>query len=86
MWSVLRLEILQKCESPCHLFQIFKTQFLKPPSMIIYDNACCLHQYCLNKELLKEYLDRFYYVDCSVRYNLDEYITMSMHNEHERTG
>ena len=43
-------EILQECKSPRHPFQIFRTQFLKPPNVIVYDNACSLHQYCLNRE------------------------------------
>ena len=79
-------EILQQCESPRHPFQIFKTRFLKPPRAIIYDNACSLHQYCLNREPVFFMntcfnVDRFHWkghVGCSAGYNLDEYITMSI--------
>ena len=39
-----------RCESPKHPFQIFKTRFPRPPLLIIYDNACRLHVYCLNRE------------------------------------
>ena len=43
-------EVLKECESPRHPFQIFKTRFPKPPKIVVYDNACGLHQYCLNRE------------------------------------
>ena len=79
-------EMLTECESPCHPFQIFKTRFSKPPGMIIYDNACSLHQYCLNREPIffqntTFYVDRFHWrghIGCSSGYCLDEYCTMDI--------
>ena len=43
-------EILRKCESPRHPFRIFKSRFLQAPELTIYDNACHLHIYSLNRE------------------------------------
>ena len=38
-------------ESSRHPFQqIFRSRFTVAPKLIIYDNACKLHQYCLNRE------------------------------------
>ena len=79
-------EILQECGSPRHPFQIFKTRFLKPPNVIVYDNVCTLHQYCLNREpeFFKSIcflVDRFHWeehIGCSAGYNLDEYSGMNM--------
>ena len=42
--------ILKSHESPKHPFSIFKTCFQTAPKMIIYDNCCKLHAYCLNRE------------------------------------
>ncbi len=39
-----------KCESPRHPFHIFNSRFQQAPRMIIYDNACKLHIYALNRE------------------------------------
>ena len=36
-------DVLRSCESPRHPFEIFTTRFEKPPSVIVYDNACHLH-------------------------------------------
>ena len=43
-------EVMQSCELPRHPFQIFRQRFHTAPCVIIYDNACKLHQYCLNRE------------------------------------
>ena len=75
-------EVLQRCESPRHPFRIFKSQFSRPPQLIIYDNACRLHVYCLNREPqffkgTRFAVDRFHWrghVGCSKGYSLDAYI------------
>ena len=43
-------EVMQSSESPRHPLNIFRHRFLRPPQVIVYDNACKLHQYCLNRE------------------------------------
>ncbi|XP_070541358.1 uncharacterized protein [Ptychodera flava] len=43
-------QLLLSHESPEHPFSIFKTRFEVAPKLIVYDNACKLHQYCLNRE------------------------------------
>ena len=75
-------EVLQRCESPRHPFRIFKSRFSRPPQLIIYDNACRLHVYCLNREPqffkgTRFAVDRFHWrghVGCSKGYSLDAYI------------
>ena len=42
--------ILSDCESPKHPFEIFRQRFKVAPKIIIYVNACKLHQYCLLRE------------------------------------
>ena len=76
-------EAMTSHESPRHPFTIFKTRFSKAPRNIIYDNACHLHQYCLNREqhFFQEsrfFVDRFHWkchVGCSSGYCLDMYKT-----------
>ena len=54
--------------------------------MIIHDNACSLHQYCLNREPLffqntTFCVDRFHWrghIGCSSGYCLDEYCSMDI--------
>ena len=68
-------------ESPRHPFEIFRSRFPAPPETIIYDNACKLHQYCLNREPAffrntKFLVDRFHWkghIGCSGGYSLDAY-------------
>ena len=56
-------------------------RFKKPPRTIVYDNACKLHTYCLNREpyLYRDtqfFVDRFHWkghVGCSKGYCLDSY-------------
>ena len=43
-------EVMRRCESPKVPFDIFTLRFRSPPAVIIYDNACKLHAYCLNCE------------------------------------
>ena len=42
-------EVMQSCESPRHPFNIFRHRFQKAPQVIVYNNACKLHQFCLNR-------------------------------------
>ena len=41
-------QAMRSCESPRHPFDIFTYHFNSPPYIIVYDNACKLHIYCLN--------------------------------------
>ena len=74
-------EVMARCESPKIPFQIFTTRFPHPPRVIVYDNACKLHQYCLNREPQHFQntlflVDRFHWkghTGCSSGYNLDMY-------------
>ena len=42
-------EVLQDVESPKIPFEMMMSRFLEPPRYIIYDNACNLHEYVLNR-------------------------------------
>ena len=74
-------EVMSQCESPKIWFQIFFTRFPQPPRVIVYDNGCKLHVYCLNREpgYFQNTLflvDRFHWrghTGCSSGYNLDLY-------------
>ena len=74
-------EVMAQCESPKIPFQIFFTRFPQPPRVIVYDNGCKLHVYCLNREpgYFQNTLflvDRFHWkghTGCSSGYNLDLY-------------
>ena len=74
-------EVLQTCESPKHPFHIFKTRFSHAPLLIIYDNACHFHVYCLNREPhffenTQFAVDHFHWcshIGCSKGYSLDAY-------------
>ena len=79
-------EVMQSCESPKHPFSIFRQRFLKAPQVIVYDNACKLHQYCLNHEphFFRSTLfvvDQFHWrghVGCSAGYCLNTYKQMAI--------
>jgi len=79
-------EVMQSSESPRHPLNIFRHRFLRPPQVIVYDNACKLHQYCLNREpyFFQNTLfvvDRFHWrghVGCSSGYCLDTYQHMAI--------
>ncbi|XP_074650783.1 uncharacterized protein LOC141905706 [Tubulanus polymorphus] len=74
-------QAMESHESPRFPFSIFKTRFPRPPSMIVYDNACKLHQYALNREpeFFKNTIfcvDRMHWVNhtgCCAGYKLDTY-------------
>ena len=73
--------ILENHESPRHPFEILKTRFETAPKVIVYDNACKLHQYALLREpeFFKNTLflvDKFHWkghTACSLGYNLSLY-------------
>lgn len=44
--------IMETPESPRMPFVVFATRWEQPPQRVIYDNACKLHNYCLNREPL----------------------------------
>ena len=74
-------QVMDSHESPCYPFKIFRSRFKSAPKLIIYDNACKLHQYCLNREPAffshtQFSVDRFHWkghVGCSSGYNLAIY-------------
>lgn len=43
-------EVMEIAESPNRPFTFLRTRFKKPPGVIIYDNSCNLHNYCLNRD------------------------------------
>ncbi|XP_070550905.1 uncharacterized protein [Ptychodera flava] len=43
-------QAMRQVESPEIPFNILTTRFTKAPEIVIYDNSCRLHQYCLNRE------------------------------------
>ena len=44
-------EVMARCESPRLPF-LFTTMFPRSPKVIVYDNACKLHIYCLNLKIV----------------------------------
>ena len=78
-------EVMCRCESPQVSFSIFTSRFEMPPKTIVYDNACKLHVYCLNREpaLYKNtrfFVDRFHWkghVGCSRGYSLESYASVN---------
>lgn len=43
-------EVMECAESPNRPFSLLKSRFEEPPAVIIYDNSCNLHNYCLNRD------------------------------------
>ena len=74
--------ILSDCESPKHPFEIFRQRFKVAPKIIIYVNACKLHQYCWLREpaFFKHTMflvDIFHWkghIACSIGYNMCVYL------------
>uniref|UniRef100_A0A7M5XNQ1 Uncharacterized protein n=1 Tax=Clytia hemisphaerica TaxID=252671 RepID=A0A7M5XNQ1_9CNID len=74
-------QVMEKEESPNIPFTIFKTRLPTAPKYIIYDNACHLHTYALNRDPLyfqwtKFLVDRFHWRNhtaCSLGYNMAFY-------------
>ena len=79
-------EVMRRCESPKVPFDIFTSRFHTLPCVIIYDNACKLDAYCLNRKprLLSKntfFIDHFHWrghVGCSSGYCLDSYKSMDI--------
>ena len=77
-------QAMRSCESPWYPFDIFTFRFHAPPRIIIYDNACKLHIYCLNREPARYSNTRFFvgrfhwrgHVGCSKGYCMDSYKTL----------
>ncbi|XP_072021477.1 uncharacterized protein [Amphiura filiformis] len=74
-------QVMTRYESPEVPFDIFKTRFNVAPEVIIYDNACRLHAYCLNREpeffrnslFLVDRMHWHNHRSCSSGYNIDSY-------------
>ena len=73
-------------ESSRHPFQqIFRSRFTVAPKLIIYDNACKLHQYCWNREPgffdhTQFAVDRFHWhghIGYLAIYSLDKYSSIA---------
>ena len=68
-------------ESPNHAFTFLRTRFRTAPSTIIYDRACQLHTYCLNRDpaFFKNttfFVDRFHWPNhknCCQAYNINNF-------------
>ncbi|XP_041958817.1 uncharacterized protein LOC121718060 isoform X2 [Alosa sapidissima] len=45
-------QMMVKHESPDTPFTVLKPRFMEIPKVVIYDNSCNLHQYCLNRDPL----------------------------------
>ena len=75
----LGFQILSRHEGPRIAFELLFQKFSIGPRMIVYDNACVLHQYCMKREpaffartLFR--VDRFHFcnhIGCCESYNLD---------------
>ena len=64
----LGFQLLDSPESPRVPFDILVRRFRKMPSLIIYDNACALHLYCLKREP-KRFMNTRFMVDRMHRKN-----------------
>ncbi|KAH3748704.1 hypothetical protein DPMN_183154 [Dreissena polymorpha] len=63
--------IMEDVESPNIPFTIMRTRFNTAPKLVIYDNACNLHKYCLNRDhfFFRDswcVVDRFHWVNHAV--------------------
>jgi hypothetical protein len=73
---------MEHAESPKTAFEILVRRFDRIPRLIIYDNACKLHLYCLKREPrrfqdTRFMVDRLHFrkghVGCSLGYSMDSY-------------
>ena len=75
-------DIMKRCESPHHLFNIFTSCFPVPLKAIVYNNRCKLHLHHLNREPalyqgIRFFINQFYWkghIGYSKGYCLDEYM------------
>ncbi|KAF0708709.1 hypothetical protein AaE_013113 [Aphanomyces astaci] len=78
---ILGFHLMTQPESPETLFSIFYSRFPDADRVVIYDNACNYHEYCMNREpqffanqVTKQ--DRIHakgHVGCTIGHNLDEF-------------
>ena len=69
---------LQSAESPSHIFHIIMERWGVAPSLIVYDNICHLHKYCMAREpgffrntlMLVDRLHGPNHVNCSCAYRM----------------
>ncbi|ETV74055.1 hypothetical protein H257_11367 [Aphanomyces astaci] len=76
-----RFHLMTQPESPETLFSIFYSRFPDADRVVIYDNACNYHEYCINRkpqffanQVTKQ--DRIHakgHVGCTIGHNLDEF-------------
>jgi hypothetical protein len=78
----LGFQLMEHAESPKTAFEILVRRFDRIPRLIIYDNACKLHLYCLKREPrrfqdTRFMVDRLHFrkghVGCSLGYSMDSY-------------
>ena len=77
----LGFQLMSDTESPKTAFHILMGRFPTLPKLIIYDNACKMHVYCIKREparfaLTRFMVDRMHYrghIGCSEGYNMDTY-------------
>ena len=78
----LGFKMMDACESPRTAFDILVRRFRHIPKLLIYDNACKLHLFCLKREPKRFsesrfMVDRLHYrkghIGCSLGYSMDSY-------------
>ncbi|KAJ8311149.1 LOW QUALITY PROTEIN: hypothetical protein KUTeg_011299 [Tegillarca granosa] len=73
--------VMECHESPNVPFSILRTRFRQAPKVVIYDNACKLHDYCISRDPFffqdtEFYIDRLHWdnhTSCSLAYNISLY-------------
>ncbi|XP_046858810.1 uncharacterized protein LOC124452271 [Xenia sp. Carnegie-2017] len=81
-------QVMPDHESPNVPFTILRTRFSEAPELVIYDNACKLHEYCLNRDPAffkksKFIVDKFHWRNhsgCSEGYDINRYPILKTHN------
>jgi L-lysine 2,3-aminomutase len=74
--------IMSRSEGPKTFFEFICHRFSKAPKMIVYDNCCNLHRYCLRREpnffsqtwFLIDRLHQRGHIACHEGYNMDVYL------------
>lgn len=67
--------IMNECTVYIYITKIITNNTIPAPSVVIYDNACNLHSYCLNREpaFFKQswmVVDRFHWPNDTGRFNI----------------
>lgn len=81
--------VLPGAEGRDEAFSFLLKYLKKPPKYVIYDFACALHSYCLNREpeffkntiFLVDYFHWLGHVACAQSYNINEYPQLRYLNE-----